>query len=128
MPFPSGPLHARGLETYWIAMQRAEAQRHLSEARSSAFRAEWHFETALAALTQHGERSACEWLDIAFRSLESAAASRRYAKGATLMAVRGRFLDSWNAKRNREISAEAAERRRRLDEIVGSPVALLDNP
>ena len=107
---PFTQIRARGIDTFWTATHRREAQDRLAYARESTWRAEWHFELAARELTEGGkysERLACDWIDLAFRGIESAKADRRRAKEAALLATRGTPLDGWVGK-----TAGRAERRR----------------
>jgi hypothetical protein len=107
---PITQMRARGIDTFWTATHRREAQDRLAYARESTWRAEWYFDIAARELEERGkycERLASDYIDLAFRCIESARADRRRAKEAALLATRGTPLEAWVGK-----TAGRAERRR----------------
>lgn len=101
MPFPTAGLHARGLDTFWIAVHRNSARSALAEARGAMTRAADRFETALHWQAQGEDKLAAEWIDLAFRTLEAGRYDLRRAKEAALLAVRGTPLEAWTAAKRR---------------------------
>ncbi len=104
MRTPNATLRARGLDTTHVYLFRDRALLALREARNAAWRAECCFDDAAQTLIDGGpfaEACALQWVEMAFRWLDTARWSRKRAKAEALMAVRGTPLDCWSAERRR---------------------------
>ena len=123
MATPIATLRNRGLDTMHVYHFRDRAHLALRSMNNAAFHAECCFDSAAQDLIDggpHAEAAASQWLDLAFRWLESAHASRRQAKADALMAVRGTPIEYWTAERRRGHRIEREAFSRRLEDRFNS--------
>jgi len=108
-------MRARGIDSFWTSTHREKAQGWLNDARRALWNAEFYFDEAARELRDFERFAHC--LDMAFRYLEQARWYRMTAKGAALLATRGRELCYWQGN----TTGRAEQRRRVLFWIEQNP-------